>query len=285
MAQTTYHVYFLGGQSNMDGYGYVADLPSSLRREQAGVMIFHGNPAPDDGAPDGRGIWTTLRPGHGVGFSSDGTTNTYSNRFGVELSFAERLRQGDSDWKIALIKYSRGGTSIDTAAAGPYGSWEPDYKGLAGINQYDHFLATVKHAMAISDVDGDGVADVLVPKGIIWMQGESDAALTERVAQRYLANLTHLIGLIREAFGVRNLPVVIGRISDSGRDSDGKVWDYGAIVRAAQAEFVARDHAATLVTTTDRYEYSDAWHYDSNGYVDLGRRFADAIVRLEKKAR
>lgn len=279
-AQTTYDLYFLGGQSNMDGYGYVADLPKDLRTEQSDVMIFQGNPAPDDGQPDGRGIWATLRPGHGVGFSSDGSANTYSDRFGVELTFAQHLRRSRPGARIALIKYSRGGTSIDTAAAGEYGSWEPDYKDFQGINQYDHFLATVRYAMAVEDINGDGTPDQLVPKGIVWMQGESDAAVTENVARRYQQNLTRLIDLIRSTLRVDDLPIVIGRISDSGRDSDGKMWDHAELVRAAQASFVEHDGAAALVTTTDNYEYSDPWHYDSEGYIDLGRRFADAMVRL-----
>jgi iduronate 2-sulfatase len=91
-----------------------------------------------------------------------------------------------------------------------------------------------------------------------------------------------LVDLIRAAFRVDDLPVVIGQISDSGRDADGKVWDHGEIVRAAQAAFVAEDGAAALVTTTDQYGYSDTWHYDSAGFLDLGRSFAEAMFRLQK---
>jgi iduronate 2-sulfatase len=87
--------------------------------------------------------------------------------------------------------------------------------------------------------------------------------------------------LIRAALRVDDLPVVIGRISDSGKDADGRVWDFGDRVRQAQADFVAHDGAAALVTTTDGYQYSDPWHYDSAGYIDLGRNFAAAMVELK----
>jgi hypothetical protein len=279
-AQITYDVYFLGGQSNMDGFGTNSELPEHLRTHESGAMIFHGNPAPDDSSGGGRGVWAPLRPGHGYGFRSDGSVNHYSERFGVELTFSQRMSELDPEAKIALIKYSRGGTSIDAAAAGPFGSWDRDYDGPQGVNQYDHFLATVRNALAVEDIDGDGIRDELVPAGIIWMQGESDAAHTVEIARRYQDNLKQLVDLIRAAFRVDDLPVVVGRISDSGRDEDGKVWDHGEVVRSAQAAFVAQDGAAALVTTTDQYGYSDTWHYDSAGYLDLGRRFAEALFRL-----
>ena len=283
VAQTTYRVYFLGGQSNMDGYGYVSELPPELNGPVSGARIFHGNPVPDDSSGGGRGIWSELRPGHGVGFSSDGAANSYSERFGIELTFALRLRELDSDANIAIVKYSRGGTSIDAAAAGRSGCWDPDYGGNDGVNQYDHFLATVRNAMAVADIDGDGAPDNLVPAGIIWMQGESDAAHTPRIARRYLNNLTRLMDLMRAAFRVDDLPVVIGRISDSGQDESGEVWQHGNIVRAAQATFVEFDGAAALLTSTDGYAYSDPWHYDTAGYIELGERFAGAVVVLSER--
>ncbi len=283
-AAKDYRVYYLGGQSNMDGFGRTSELPDNLQQGVDGVWIFHGNPTPDATATDGRGVWSPLRPGHGYGFSSDGSQNKYSDRFGVELTLARRLRELYPDQPIALIKYSRGGTSLAQEAAGNFGCWEPDFTGGEGagkgINQYDHFLATIRHASAVRDIDGDGEADTLTPAGIFWMQGESDAAYTPEIAAAYAANLKRLIDLIRAALRQDDVPVVIGRISDSGRDPSGKVWKHGDVVRTRQTEFVAADGAAALVTSTDGYSYSDPWHYDSPGYLDLGQQFADALHRL-----
>ena len=280
----SYRVYYLGGQSNMDGYGYVRELPEELRAPVDGVYIFHGNPSPDGQPVDGHGVWAPLRPGHGVGFRSDGKNNQYSERFGVELTLARRLRELSPGAGIALVKYSRGGTSIDERAARWFGSWEADFTGgpqaHAGINQYDHFLATLRHAFAVRDIDGDGEDDVLAPAGIVWMQGESDAAATAAIAECYEPNLKRLMDLIRAALRADDLPVVIGRISDSGRDYDGRVWNHGAVVRRAQQAFVDSDPAAAIVTSTDGYGYSDPYHYDTAGYLDLGKQFADALHRL-----
>jgi hypothetical protein len=282
---TTYDLYYLGGQSNMDGFGYVEELPPEAAGPVKGVMIFHGNTSPDDEPIDGRGRWTELRPGHGTGFSTDGVTLSYSDRFGVELSFARTLKELEPDANIAIIKYSRGGSAIDREATSPYGCWDPDYPDTkeTGINQYDHFLATIRNAMRVDDIDGDGESDTLVPMGIVWMQGESDASASVEVAMRYEDNLERLVDLIRAALRADDLPVVIGRISDSylyGEKKDSKVWNHGEIVRKEQAAFVANDPCAALVTSTDNYGYSDPWHYDSAGYLDLGKKFAIAVHKL-----
>lgn len=171
--------------------------------------------------------------------------------------------------------------------------WEPDFHvdGENGhINQYDHFLATVRHAFAVQDIDGDKQPDTLTPAGIIWMQGESDAG-DEMIAQRYQANLKRMMDLIRAALRLDYVRVVIGRISDSGKDdyqkdlADGKVLDFGDTVRRAQADFVTQDENAALVETTDAYGYSDPWHYDSPGDLDLGRQFADAVHKCQNEAK
>ena len=278
-----YKLYFLGGQSNMAGLGRVEELPDSLNCPIPGIMIYHGNPAPDKVAADGRGIWSELRPGHGNPFRSNGSENTYSARFGVEITFAQRLNELDPESHIAILKYARSGTSIDSSAAGRAGCWAPHFdsgEGIGkGINQYDHFLATVRSALSVHDIDGDDHPDKLIPSGIVWMQGESDGHSAE-TARRYLDNLTFLMKTIRAAFLQDDLPIIIGRISDSGQDVDGMVWNYGQIIQEAQAAFVRADPNAALVTTTSSYGYSDRAHYDSAGYLDLGRRFAEALVTI-----
>ena len=274
----TIRLFYLGGQSNMDGYGYNSQLPDSLNITFDSVFIFHGNPVGDNEKNGGEGVWTKLKPGHGVGFSSNSIENNYSDRFGVELSFASILTQLYPDEKIALIKYSRGGSSLDSLAS--YGgSWDPDF---SGINQYDNFLTTVKNAFSDDDIDNDGTNDILVPHGIIWMQGESDAAYTEETAKDYFANLKQMMMLLRASFHNNKLPVVIGKISDSKNDKEGRVWEYLELVQNAQEKYVTHDKYAEIVRSTINYNYSDPWHYDDNGYINLGISFAETIKELNK---
>lgn len=279
----TIRLFFLGGQSNMEGHGLNAELPDTLADTIENVWIFHGNPTGDENKTGGLGRWDNLKPGNGAGFSSNGTVNKLSHKFGPEVSLGKRLSALYSNEKIAIIKYARGGSSIDSLAAREYGSWEIDYQNAEGVNQFDHFLTTVKGALYSRDIDGNGVEEVLVPSGIIWMQGESDGAMTEDIAQRYYANLKRLMDLIRATFRDDDLPVVIGKISDSGLDNNGKTWKYGELVQYAQEQYVRNDKNAAIVRATKSYEYSDPWHYDSEGYIDLGIKFADAIFFLNEK--
>ena len=280
-----YHLYYLGGQFNMDGYGLVDQLPQQFTSPQESVMIFQGSSTEDGKPAKGLGIWRPLRPGHGADFRSDGQTNHYGTRFGCELSFATELRKLRPNENVALIKYSRGGTSIAIEAARYFGCWDPDFedgegKGK-GINQYDHFLATLRNASSAHDIDGDGENDRLIPSGILWMQGESDAGF-ETAAKNYANNLKRLMDLTRAALRTDDLPIAIGRISDS-KKSGTPVWQFGEILRSQQKVFCDSDSKARLIKSTDMYGYSDPWHYDTESYIDLGRQFARAIHELRNE--
>ncbi len=277
-----YRLFYLGGQSNMDGFGYVAELPDDLKEVFDNVMIYHVQKTNDGEEANGKGMWAKLQPGYGTDFKFDGNKNIYGERFGLELTFAKRMQELFPGENIALVKYSKGGSAIDLGE-NKHGTWDPDYSEKNGVNQWDHFLATIRGAYGVDDIDGDGEKDQLIPTGILWMQGESDAHKA-LVASKYEKNLKRLIDMIRAALLKDDLPVVIGRISDSGQDEeDGLVWDFGNVVRAAQHRFVEKDPAAAIVTSTDNYGYSDKYHYDSEGYIDLGTRFAEEMAKLLKK--
>ena len=276
-----YSVYFLGGQSNMDGYGVVSELPQEMNAPVRNTYIFTGSTMPDNETGGGVGLWEQLQPGFGLGFKTDGQVNQRTWRFGPELNFGRTLVSLDRKRRVAIIKYSMGGTALAVGAG--YGNWHPDYAVGNGINQYDHALATIRNALSHTDIDGDRRDDVLVPAGIIWMQGEADAFHSPETARDYRENLERMMNLLRDALGDPGLPVVIGKITDSGMSDDGTVMDYIDTVQKAQKSFVADDECAALVTDTDTYGYIyDGWHYDSDGYVQMGAAFARAAIELAR---
>ena len=276
-----FQLYFLGGQSNMEGYGHVTELSGAWHGNVERVWIFQGNQGMDGQEGGGEGVWSPLQPGHGTGFKSDGRTNALSDRFGPELPFGKRIAELNGESRIALVKYARGGTSLMEGASG-YGNWEPDSQLAGGMNQYDHALATLRNALAVRDIDGDGEPDTLVPAGIVWMQGEADAYDNPVAARAYRENLKRMMDLLRAALRTDDLPVVIGRITDSGADEDGLLMDYSPVVQRAQAAYAAEDRCAALVDVSEGMGWTDDWHYDTKTYLRLGQAFADAMHRLQK---
>jgi len=88
---------------------------------------------------------------------------------------------------------------------------------------------------------------------------------------------------MRGVFGDKDLAVVIGKISDSGNSESGIVFKFGDIVRAMQEKFVRNDPHAGIVRTTSKYLYSDPYHYDSAGYIDFGKQFANEMFKVLNK--
>ncbi|HAC15932.1 MAG TPA: hypothetical protein DCE78_08320 [Bacteroidetes bacterium] len=281
----TYQVYILSGQSNMDGLGLVAELPGEYLVTQNDVPIYNPNRKNDQEQLEDLGFWESLNPGHGSGYSTDGTQSFFSDKFGVELSFAKKMQELNPNANIALYKYAKGGASIHPDAAGDWGSFHPDYEVGNGLNQWDHFEYHYRRAMKIKDVNGDGVDDVLVPAGLLWLQGESDASYTQEIAETYEQNLKYLIQRVRELTGNPALPVVIARISESNlseNSPDGVVLRYGEIVIAAQEKIANDDPNVSIIYPPDTIGWLDPWHYDTQTYLDLGISFAESMTKLNQ---
>lgn len=280
-------VYILAGQSNMDGLGLVAELPRELLEIQSEVYIYNPNRRNDQESLQDIGYWEQLRPGHGSGFSTDGSRSYYSDKFGIELSFSKHLKTLQPDIEFALFKYAKGGASIHPDAAADYGSWHPYFENGNGINQWDHFMYQYNRAMHLADFDGENKEVIFKPMGFLWLQGESDASFSHEIAESYEENLTYLIQRVRELTGVADLPIVIAQISESNLadTENGKVLVHGEVVMRAQYNIAANNNNVAIIYAPENIGWLDNWHYDSNTYVELGRRFAEAIytMKTEKK--
>lgn len=274
-----YKLFYLGGQSNMQGFGNITDLPDEYNKMFETIRIFNANWSDDNTGIDGKGIWDALKPGYGYGSKSDGTVNILSDKFGPELTFGIKIQELFPDDNIAILKYAKGGSSIEIGAS-KYGSWNPDYFQGNNINQWDHFLAAVNDAMSVKDIDGDGEEDKLTIAGIIWMQGESDADNSEENARKYEANLAKLLNMIRAAFRVDDIPVVIGKIADSAAGTDKPNMPAIKYVWEGEENYVKNDPNSALVEETLNYSFVDRWHFDSAGQIDLGIRFAEKVFGL-----
>jgi hypothetical protein len=108
--------------------------------------------------------------------------------------------------------------------------------------------------------------------GLIWMQGEADAK-DEASAKAYQANLTAFIQAVRELVGQPDLPFVAGRINpDAGK------YTNVPEVRAAQAAITLPGYQ--MVDCDGLSKSSDNIHYNAPGQIELGLRFAAAMIKL-----
>ena len=71
-------VYYFGGQSNMDGYGFNDQLPDSLKKMILNSMIYNGKRDNERSLNGGIGIWSPVEPGHGNMFQTDDISNSLS---------------------------------------------------------------------------------------------------------------------------------------------------------------------------------------------------------------
>ncbi|MEL6782070.1 MAG: sialate O-acetylesterase, partial [Pseudomonadota bacterium] len=110
----------------------------------------------------------------------------------------------------------------------------------------------------------------------------ADAYDSVEASTEYAQNVARLMDLLRAALRADDLPVVLGRIQDSGDTPDTQVMAYSAEVRAQQEAYAASDPCAAIVTVTEAFGFlPDGWHYRSEDYLTLGEAFADAVVQLQ----
>jgi hypothetical protein len=112
--------------------------------------------------------------------------------------------------------------------------------------------------------------------GMIWMQGETDAQ-NIATANAYEVNLKNLITHVRSDFDSPNMRFVLGRITTF---YDSKPAGGNATVRSSQVS-VGCDFPNTAWIDTDDLQWAYDAHYGTQGQIELGIRFANAMVAPE----
>ena len=264
-------VFILSGQSNAVGcndYKQYRKGQSPLAdafMNQPGVLFWDAKTH----------AWTTLRVG-----ASDGNA-TYA--FGPEIGFAHALTQTGCTDSIAIIKCAVGGTGI--ARGVDYNDYVPEVKGFddGGWNWhpptdgreaghlYQQLIQTVSNALSSLERDGRRY-DVAA---FLWMQGEHEAVLSPRMAGDYARLLKDFIRSVRTDLKTPDLPFAVGEVNSHS-------WAFGDIVRQGQADVCRDDGNAVLIKTTDlsREGRGGPLHFDADGTIELGIRFAEGLKPL-----
>ncbi len=260
-----YRVYLIGGQSNANGRGDASQLTEPLASPQKNVRFYwHRTQATDNVGHLVEDQWIDLAPGSGHGK----TKPVYPREFGLEVSLGSELAKAYPDEKVAIIKYSHGGSNLHT-------QWAEDGQ------KYETFVSTARAALAALAKSGH----TFELQGMIWQQGEADAG-SPRHANHYQANLSSLISRVRKDLGDgKPLPFSIGGLSDSQNSSiktRGTSW---YVVRHAQ-ESLARNVDSVGFVNTDGYStrVGEAIHFNHEAQIALGKAHAAEMIRIAGSA-
>lgn len=266
------HVVLLAGQSNMQGAGNFDALdPTEIKRiEKIASRVslsFNGKKVIPLAAYNNK-------PSEKYNFLK---------RFGPEIFIGLTLAENNPKQEFLLIKRSQGGTAL-------YGAWNPNWtaekakavekKKKQNIQLYNMHIADIKANLEALKAQNKTYKII----GLAWMQGENDAAI-EVSARTYEANLKVLINSYREAFGVKNMPFVLGQINSRY----GKFKKLGpAMVRKAMEDVAISDKYVDVIKTSmddswsDYPKHSDNVHYNAEGQRGLGIAFGSKLLALQE---
>ena len=108
---------------------------------------------------------------------------------------------------------------------------------------------------------------------ILWMQGEADAKYPA-AAKQYAGNLSRFVNKLRAELKSPNVPFIMGTVNPPQ-----KFFPATAIVQQAQKIAARSIRNLRLVRTNDLPKRNDHLHYNTQGQLELGKRFAQAFLR------
>lgn len=167
---------------------------------------------------------------------------------GLGKTFGTVVAEADPAVVVGLVPAAFGGSALD--------EWQP------GSPHYVNAVARTREAMKRGRL-----------AGILWHQGESDRA-PDKVAT-YAARFTTFITRLRADLGAPEVPLIVGEI---GRfcPNEGPV---NAEIRRLPA-LVARCALVSSEGLPGRPEEPEVLHFESPGFRELGRRYAQAWLGL-----
>ena len=209
---------------------------------------------------------TRLPPNVTYYLNGEPTSFAAQPQFGPEVSFTHELANAWPGEPIIVIKFAVGGTSLL--------AWAPEWRqALARRTRNENQGPLYQRLMGYIASAEIGPRPRLA--AVLWMQGERDARYP-LVGWRYRSNLTTLVERLRQDLESPTLPFIYGQVNPPMLRYPGF-----AIVRKAQAEAERTIPFATMVSTDGVSKHDDDLHYDSEGQLELGRRFARAYLELE----
>jgi hypothetical protein len=179
---------------------------------------------------------------------------------GLGKTFAIQIVEANRDVTIGLIPCAVGGSPIDT--------WRPgEFYPPTKSHPWDDAIRRAKVAMKSG-----------VLKGILWHQGESDS--TDALAAAYETKLHDLIARLRRELAPE-VPFLVGQM---GRFPD-QPWDAArTLVDKAHQDISAKVPHTAFVSAAGLRHKGDKVHFGAASYRELGRRYAEAFLKLARSS-
>ena len=261
-AGTPAKVVLLLGQSNATGVAANAYLAQKAPEEYAQAMEGYDNVRinfiTENGANSSHDRFVGAAPGQGAS----------PDHFGPELGLAKVLASAYPDTPVFIIKYSWGGSVLDT-------QWL-DGNGERG-ELYTAALAFGKASLEY--LERKGYRPQIA--AACWMQGESDA-VDATTAKRYYQNTKSLVNYLRKdfaAYAPNGFDFVDAGIAEIA------AWVHPETVNEAKRRFAQEnernvyiDTQALGLTTLEEPEGApDVAHYDALSAIALGEAFGKKV--------
>ena len=198
-----------------------------------------------------------------------------SNMAGLkpEESFTPAIEEKFGDENVIVVKDALGGQ--------PIRRWYQDWKPLEGNEPmaqpdlYDTLMTKVYPA-----IENEKIATIT----FIWMQGERDAR--EKHGEVYEKSLIGLYRQLSQDLERKDINFIIGRLSDY--DMQNKNYPHWTMIRDIQVKVAESNLRFDWINTDDLNdgvnrkgkEIKNDLHMSAEGYIIMGKRFADKSIKL-----
>ena len=291
----TLRVFWLAGQSNMQGQGVVDfDHPKHYNGGRGilkNVMKTSEHADRYRHIVDANGDWIVrddvfiryqtkeeLKTGGlSIGFTG------YGGKHHIGPEFQLGHLAGDAyDDPVLLIKTAWGGKSI-------HKDFRPPSAGGTTGEFFTKMLAEYREALAkLSDEFPHLAKRKPVLGGFVWFQGWNDM-FNDDARNNYQANLVHLINDIRKEVGQPDLPVVIGELGNDGPKAGKSMLAIRAAQKAAaealgpKTAFVPTTQFARPAKESPNVTHGHHWYGNAESYFLIGDALGQALLNLNDK--
>ncbi len=210
-------------------------------------------------------------------FTLNGLLNSTYNYHGLEFGLGEGLHKSGMS-NVLIVKYAWGGSWIDL--------WRKDntsiYEGKS--NLYNNTISFLQDK--VKEMEQLGYSQFSF-KGLVWLQGESDAILTGR-ANVYGSKLNTLLTNFRtDIAGIFNItpksvPVVLVQPASYADKTKYENPEDELKVNNALSIYAMNNNRSEYIATNDLTGYVDAIHFNTSSQNEIGNRIAEKMKFIPK---